>query len=296
MPLHPERSELRVKLLLDEMYTGLKEYLQALGWDVVTVHDANLAGASDRKIVEYAERNGLLLVTQDEKHADLASLRHVPCVLISKTMLTKMIDAELRKTQTSGVAEIKMKPSRIFDPAHIAVLESEDRKMWQNPDEILAGVELRPNWVAVDLGCGSGYFTVPLSNKVKRVLAIDVQKEMLDFLKNKIRQLKIKNIKLLLSQPNEIPVGDNSVDFLMSVNALHEFDARDKMTEEMRRVLKKGGKLLVVDFKKEDTGFGPPVSIRVSKERAVRVFEKRGFRLSKTKDLPYHYVLVFVKA
>ena len=88
-----------MKLLLDEMYTGLKEYLQALGWDVVTVQDAKLVSASDRRIVDYAERNRLLLVTQDEKHADLAGLRNVPCVLISKTMLTKMIDAELRKKQ-----------------------------------------------------------------------------------------------------------------------------------------------------------------------------------------------------
>jgi predicted nuclease of predicted toxin-antitoxin system len=81
------------------MYTGLKEYLQALGWDVIAVQDAKLVSASDRRIVDYAERNRLLLVTQDEKHADLAGLRNVPCVLISKTMLTKMIDAELRRKQ-----------------------------------------------------------------------------------------------------------------------------------------------------------------------------------------------------
>ena len=90
-------DDLCLKILLDEMYTGLKEYLQTLGWDVLTVQDVNLTGAKDKKIVEYAEKNGLLLVTQDEKHADLASLRGVPCVLISKIMLTKMIDAELRK-------------------------------------------------------------------------------------------------------------------------------------------------------------------------------------------------------
>jgi predicted nuclease of predicted toxin-antitoxin system len=66
---------------------------------VFTVQDVNLTGAKDKKIVEYAEKNKLLLVTQDEKNADLASLRGVPCVLISKIMLTKMIDAELRKNQ-----------------------------------------------------------------------------------------------------------------------------------------------------------------------------------------------------
>ena len=86
-----------MKILLDEMYTGLKEYLQTLGWDVLTVQDVKLRGASDKKIVEYAVKNGFLLVTQDEKHADLAGLRGVPCVLISKVMLTKMIDAELKK-------------------------------------------------------------------------------------------------------------------------------------------------------------------------------------------------------
>jgi len=86
-----------LKLLLDEMYTGLKEYLQTLGWDVLTVQGVNLTGAEDKKIVEYAEKNRLMLVTQDERHADLASLRGVPCVLISKIMLTKMIDNELRK-------------------------------------------------------------------------------------------------------------------------------------------------------------------------------------------------------
>jgi len=87
-----------LKILLDEMYTGLKEYLQTLGWDVLTVQDVKLKGATDKQIVEYAFKNGHLLVTQDEKHADLASLRTVPCVLISKLMLTRLIDAELRKS------------------------------------------------------------------------------------------------------------------------------------------------------------------------------------------------------
>jgi len=86
-----------LQVLLDEMYTGLKEYLQTLGWEVLTVQDVKLTGATDKKIVEYAAKNGLLLVTQDEKHADLTDLRGVPYVLISKIMLTKMIDAELKK-------------------------------------------------------------------------------------------------------------------------------------------------------------------------------------------------------
>lgn len=188
-----------------------------------------------------------------------------------------------------------MKRSHVFDPEHIAVLEAEDRKVWQNPDEILNVAELRPEFVAADLGCGSGYFTVPLARKVKKVYGIDVQREMLNFLEDKIKKRGIKNIDPLLSKPNEIPLEDRSVDLLISVNTLHEFGDKNKMIDEMRRVLKKGGKLLIVDFKKEETGFGPPISIRISKTGAVKLFEARGFRLGKVKELLYHYLLVFVK-
>jgi ubiquinone/menaquinone biosynthesis C-methylase UbiE len=188
-----------------------------------------------------------------------------------------------------------MTSPHIFDPAHIAVLESEDRKVWQNPDEILSAINLKHNWVAADFGCGSGYFTVLLAQKVKKVYAIDIQKEMLSFVENKIKRLGINNIELRLSRPNAIPLEDETVDFLMSVNTLHEFDDKPRMIKEMKRVIKHNGKLLVVDFKTHETGFGPPVRIRVAKEKAIRLFEGENLALIGTKDLPYHYLLVFLK-
>jgi ubiquinone/menaquinone biosynthesis C-methylase UbiE len=188
-----------------------------------------------------------------------------------------------------------MTPPHIFDPAHIGVLESEDRKTWQNPDEILGAIKLRPNWIAADFGCGSGYFTVLLAQKVKKVYAIDIQREMLSFLENKIKGLGISNIELRLSRPNEIPLENEAVDFLMSVNALHEFDDRPRMVREIRRVVRRKGNLLIVDFKKQETGFGPPVRVRVAKEKAISLFEGDDFVLLDAKDLPYHYSLAFVK-
>lgn len=86
-----------MKLLLDEMYTGLKEYFEILGWDVVTVQDAGLKGAEDKKVIKYAEKNGLLVVTQDQQPADLADLKGVPYVLISKKMIARMVDAKIRE-------------------------------------------------------------------------------------------------------------------------------------------------------------------------------------------------------
>jgi predicted nuclease of predicted toxin-antitoxin system len=91
------RCEHTLKLLLDEMYTGLKEYFETLGWDVITLQDAGLKGTKDRKVIEYAENNNLVVVTQDQKPADLADLKGVPYVLISMKMIAKMADAQIRE-------------------------------------------------------------------------------------------------------------------------------------------------------------------------------------------------------
>jgi predicted nuclease of predicted toxin-antitoxin system len=86
-----------LKLLLDEMYAGLKEYFEILGWDVLTAQSAGLQGAKDKGIVEYAKNNNLLLVTQDQKPADLADLMGVKYVLISNAMISKIADAKIRE-------------------------------------------------------------------------------------------------------------------------------------------------------------------------------------------------------
>jgi len=186
-----------------------------------------------------------------------------------------------------------VKESHLFDPKNIDVLEMEERKIWQNPEEILRMIEIKPEFVVADLGCGSGFFTVPLSREARKVYGIDIQKEMLEFLEQKMRNLKIENIQPLLSKENEIPLRDESVDLLVSINTLHEFDDKERMVEEMRRVLKQGGKALIADFKKENTGFGPPVAIRISRKQATNLFEKKGFTTLKRENLPYHYLLVF---
>jgi predicted nuclease of predicted toxin-antitoxin system len=86
-----------LKLLLDEMYAGLKEYFEILGWNVLTVQASGLQGAKDKDIVEYAKNNNLLLVTQDQKPADLAGLKGVKYVLISNAMIAKIADAKIRE-------------------------------------------------------------------------------------------------------------------------------------------------------------------------------------------------------
>ena len=86
-----------LRLLLDEMFAGLKEYFETLGWEVQTAQDVGLRGASDKDIVEYARAHNLLLVTQDQKPAELAELVGVKCVLISNAMIAKIADERIRE-------------------------------------------------------------------------------------------------------------------------------------------------------------------------------------------------------
>jgi len=86
-----------VKLLLDEMYAGLKEYFETLGYEVLTAQEAGLKGAKDRDVVEYAGRHGLVLVTQDQKPAELAELTGVKCILISSGMIAKIADVKIKE-------------------------------------------------------------------------------------------------------------------------------------------------------------------------------------------------------
>jgi len=85
-----------MKLLLDEMYAGLKEYFETLGYEVLTAQEAGLKSAKDRDVVEYAGKHGLLLITQDQKPAELSELLGVKCVFISNLMIAQLVDQKIK--------------------------------------------------------------------------------------------------------------------------------------------------------------------------------------------------------
>jgi predicted nuclease of predicted toxin-antitoxin system len=86
-----------LKILLDEMFAGLKEFFEILGWSVSTVQEVGLRGAKDRAVAEYAIRNDLLLITEDQKPADLMHLKGGKYVLISNAMIAKIADEKIKE-------------------------------------------------------------------------------------------------------------------------------------------------------------------------------------------------------
>ena len=188
------------------------------------------------------------------------------------------------------------KHTHLFDPKNIHALESKERKTQQDPKKIIEILALKQTDIVADLGCGSGYFSVPIAEKVDKVYAIDIQQEMLNFLEQKIREQQIANIEPLLSkEKNQIPLQNESITVLLTVNTLHEFQDKKQMVKEIHRVLKPLGKVAIIDFKKENTCSGPPLSIRVSQEQAINLFETNGLKTVKTHYLKSHYLLIFQK-
>ena len=183
-----------------------------------------------------------------------------------------------------------------FDAKKAEILDSADRRKLLNPDSILGKAGLSRDTVFADLGCGSGYFAIPASLIVKKVFAIDVQEEMLDIIREKIRMGKLTNIETLLSKESSIPLPDNSVDVLFMANVFHELDDRGAILKEAKRIISGRGRLIIIDWKKMEMEMGPPIEERLSEDEVVSICEDGGFRILERQDAgQYNYMPVFVK-
>ncbi len=182
-----------------------------------------------------------------------------------------------------------------FDAAWASILEDEERKEFLPPVEILKRIGVREGITFADIGCGTGYFTIPAAELVGRgrIFAIDVQEEMLELLKKKIEGME--NITIVKSSEDTIPLPSESVDIAFMGDVLHEL-VGDATLREAYRILRHGGVLGVVDWKKEEMEIGPPFEDRLSIEEAKAMIERVGFSVTESFEIPpYHYCLIAKK-
>ena len=168
-----------------------------------------------------------------------------------------------------------------------------------NPQEILKELELRKDMVAADFGSGSGGWAIPLAKRLTdgKVYAIDILEEPLSALKNKSGVEGIVNIETIRSDiesKNSSTLKDNCLDLVLITNLLFQTEDKKLVLTESKRVLKKGGKVLVVDWNPE-ADFGPEVK-KVSSEEIKKFAKETGFNLVKEfKAGDYHFGLIFTK-
>ena len=123
------------------------------------------------------------------------------------------------------------------------------RKLLQNPDTI-AGPYIRPGMTAMDIGCGPGFFTLAMANMVGpggKVIAIDMQQEMLDLVKTKSDRLGLtERIRFHRCKPDSLGIGEKA-GFILSFYMVHEVPDRDALFREVSGLLEPGGRYLIVE-------------------------------------------------
>jgi len=168
-----------------------------------------------------------------------------------------------------------------------------------NPEKVIEELDLRDNMIAVDFGSGAGGWAIPLAKKLEegKVYSIDVQEEMLSALKSRAAIENILNIETIvcdLENPEKLELVDNFFDIILMTNLFFQIKNKKKVLREAQRILKKGGQILVVDWKKE-SALGPREG-KVTDEEIKKIAENLGLELKKEFEAgEYHYGLVFTK-
>ncbi|MBI5532606.1 MAG: methyltransferase domain-containing protein [Deltaproteobacteria bacterium] len=179
---------------------------------------------------------------------------------------------------------------------YLEFLERPERAQWQKPDAIVAALGLKGDETVVDIGAGSGYFSMRLARQVPRgrVIATDVQPEMVRYLEQRAASEGARNVQAVLATPEDPTVsGEASTIFLCDV--LHHVEHPAKWLARMHQEARVGARLVVVEFKEGDLPQGPPASMKLTRAETIRLVTTAGFKHTGelAVELPYQYVVTF---
>jgi SAM-dependent methyltransferase len=179
-------------------------------------------------------------------------------------------------------------------------LERPEREQEEAPSIAIRALGLKPGQVVADIGAGSGYYTVRMAREVGpsgRVIATDIQPGMLEILRRRLQQDRLSNVELVLGAADDPQLPDGSLDLALMVDVYHELSAPQAFVRRLRAALKPTGRLVLLEFRKED----PKIPIRPEHKMSVAEvkaeLEPEGFRLSTVlNDLPWQHILVLTRA
>jgi predicted methyltransferase len=179
---------------------------------------------------------------------------------------------------------------------YIRSLEDPKRDAYQRPDEVVAALRLPPDATVADLGCGPGYFTTRLARAVPQgiVYAVDVEPAQLDRLNERTREQGLENVVPVLAPVDDPRLPSGRIDLLFVCDTYHHFGDRPRYLGKLRKCLRPGGRLVVIDYFKRKLPVGPPPEHKMEREEELAEIEAAGFRLVEEPTfLEHQYFLVF---
>ncbi|MDR4507677.1 MAG: methyltransferase domain-containing protein [Candidatus Brocadiaceae bacterium] len=191
-----------------------------------------------------------------------------------------------------------IRPGKLFSPSKIHLLEDPKRDAWQKPEKIISALGVEKGQIIADIGAGSGYLTEKLSDYVGIegiVYAVDIQREMLDYIAKRLKDKKPENVTLVLGTMDDpkLPRGEH-LDTAILLSTYHEIAKPIDFLKKVKHALKPHGKLAILEFGSKSP-IGPPASVRLPEELVINELKQAGFSLQQkhTFLLPYQYFLVF---
>lgn len=204
------------------------------------------------------------------------------------------IDCPLRK---AGVDAQHLKPFADVQK-YVAFLERPDRAAWQKPEEVVRALHLTGNEIVADVGAGSGYFTFRFAAALPegRVVATDIEPEMIRHIHHKAMTEGIRNVEPVLASADD-PKVPATADIVFVCDVLHHVQNRIAWLARLHAQVKPGARLILVEFKDGDLPEGPPAALKIPRTEMLRLVCDAGFVLiGEEKDLlPYQTFLVFRK-
>ena len=179
-------------------------------------------------------------------------------------------------------------------------LDRAERDIEEEPDRAIDVLKIEKGSTVADIGAGSGYMTVKLAKKVGpqgRVYANDIQPAMLELLNKRITKSKIANVSVVLGMQDDPRLPVETLDLVLMVDVYHELSQPQLMLRHIHASLKPGGRLVLLEYRKEDPSIPIKPEHKMSVADAKLEVEAEGFKLTKTnEDLPRQHILIFTKA
>lgn len=178
-----------------------------------------------------------------------------------------------------------------------------DLPSFTNPEENIKALGIYEGMYIADLGAGVGAYTIPLAEKLGdtgRVYAVEVQKDFLTNIKNLATARGLKNVELLWGNIEKLggtKIKDSGVDIVVISNVLFQAEDKAGLLKEASRILKAGGKLLLIDWSDSFNNLGPSPKMVVTKENALALCEDQGFVLkTEISAGEHHYGFIMYKS
>lgn len=187
---------------------------------------------------------------------------------------------------------------RKFDPAQVARLLSPERLESLDPLFVLSLLPIRYYHTVADVGCGPGYFLIPLAKYLRegKVIGLDIQAEMLSMARTRVEEARLSNVELVNTTADaDLALPPESVDGALLSCVLHENQERAPLLRAVATALRPGGWCAILEWHQRETGVGPPLEVRLSPDQVRESAVEGGLTPKEVRDLSDRYYLLLLR-